>query len=135
MSAPRVFFDTTVLVYAISRNDERVQTARELLALGGYISVQVLSELTSVARRKLKMPWADLLSSLSAIRELCETPAPVTLDVHEAALGIAERYGCRIYDSLMIASALKARCAVLYSEDMQDGQRIDTLTLRNPFVH
>jgi len=41
------------------------------------------------------------------------------------ALAIVERYGYRIYDALMVASALEARCTILYSEDMQDGQVID----------
>ena len=36
-----------------------------------------------------------------------------------------QRYGYRIYDALMVASALEARCTILYSEDMQDGQVID----------
>jgi predicted nucleic acid-binding protein len=39
-----------------------------------------------------------------------------------------------LYDSLIIASALEAGCATLFSEDMQHGQAIDsTLTIRNPF--
>ena len=49
-------------------------------------------------------------------------------------VGIAARFGYRIYDSLIIASALEAACATLYSEDMQDGQVIEgRLTIRNPF--
>ena len=61
-------------------------------------------------------------------------PLPITLATHEAALGIAARFGYRIYDSLIIASALEAACATLYSEDMQDGQVIEgRLTIRNPF--
>jgi predicted nucleic acid-binding protein len=35
---------------------------------------------------------------------------------------------------LILAAALEAGCTVLYSEDMQDGQKIDSLTIRNPFV-
>ena len=51
------------------------------------------------------------------------------------ALGIAERLGYQVYDSLIIASALEAGCATLYSEDMQDGQVVEgRLTIRNPFA-
>ncbi len=47
---------------------------------------------------------------------------------------IAEKLGCNIYDALVVASALEAGCSVLYSEDFQDGQRIEgKLTVRNPF--
>ncbi|WP_252263399.1 hypothetical protein [Paracidobacterium acidisoli] len=42
--------------------------------------------------------------------------------------------GYQIYDALVIAAALEAGCTTLYSEDMQDGQKIDGLTIRNPFV-
>jgi predicted nucleic acid-binding protein len=33
---------------------------------------------------------------------------------------------------LILAAALEAGCTVLYSEDMQDGQQIESLTIRNP---
>jgi hypothetical protein len=39
-------------------------------------------------------------------------------------LGIAERYGYHIFDGLLIAAAQEAGCETLYTEDMQDGQRI-----------
>jgi len=52
---------------------------------------------------------------------------------HDIALPIAAKYGYHIFDSLMIAAALQASCKTLYSEDMQDGQVIDGLTIRNPF--
>ncbi len=48
-------------------------------------------------------------------------------------MAIAERYRVSIYDATIIASALLADCETLYSEDMQDGQQIGSLTLRNPF--
>lgn len=39
------------------------------------------------------------------------------------------------YDSLIVASALLAKCGTLYSEDLQDGQTIDgRLIVRNPFT-
>lgn len=63
---------------------------------------------------------------------LCEPPVPITLDVHDKGVGIAQRFRYQIYDSLVIASALACRCTVLYSEDMQDGQTIETLRIRNP---
>ena len=130
----KAFFDTNVLVYAIVENDPRKIGARELLAVGGTISVQVLSEFVSVVRRKVKMPWDDVRATMQWILLLCPEAITLTLKTHERAVGIAERYGYRIYDSLIVASALEAKCTILYSEDMQDGQVIDrTLTIRNPF--
>jgi len=130
----KAFFDTNVFVYAIIQDDPRSDHAEELIAQGGTVSVQVLSEFAAVARRKTKMPWVEIRRALDGIKALCPDPLPITLDTHGEALTIAERYGYRIYDALIVASALEARCTILYSEDMQDGQVIEgQLTIRNPF--
>jgi predicted nucleic acid-binding protein len=129
------FFDTNVLVYAVALDDPRNARAEALLSSGGRISAQVLNEFVSVARRKLLMPWSDVTEALDAFRVLCPSALPINLAVHEAALKIAEKHGFGIYDALVIAAALESGCAVLYSEDFQDGQTIDgQLTIRNPFA-
>ena len=93
----------------------------------------MLNEFVSVVRRKVKMPWDDVRATLQWIRLLCPDVVTVTIETHEKAVGIAERYGYRIYDSLIISSALEAKCGVLYSEDLRDGQVINKqLTIRNP---
>ncbi len=128
------FFDTHVFVYAVVQDDPRSQKAEELIAEGGTVSVQVLNEFVDVVQRKAKMPWDEVRFAIENIKTLCPDPLPVTLDTHKEALAIAEKYGYRIYDALMVASALEARCTILYSEDMQDGQVVDNkLTIRNPF--
>ena len=131
----RPFFDTNVLVYTIGQHDARTPAADDLLASGGVISVQVLNELASVARRKLKMSWQDVAAALAAVRILCPSPIAITADVHDAALLLAARYDFHIYGALIVAAALEAGCTTLYSEDMQSGQVIDgRLAIRNPFI-
>ena len=133
MSA-EAFFDSNVLIYAMVSGDSRRERAQQLVAQGGVISVQVLNEFVAVARRKMRMPWRDVLEALDAVRMLFPSPVAITIETHQEALAVAERYGYGIYDALMVASALEARCTILYSEDMQDGQVIDgRLTIRNPF--
>jgi predicted nucleic acid-binding protein len=135
MSAKNPFLDTNVLVYAhTGQDDRRALTAQRLIEAGAVIGVQQLNEFASVAHRKLGRPWNEIRRALEDLRILCPNPVPVTLQIHEMALEIAERFGYRIYDSLVVAAALEAGCDVLYSEDMQDGQQIRTLTIRNPFV-
>jgi predicted nucleic acid-binding protein len=130
----RAFLDTNVFVYAIVQDDPRSHDAEELIAEGGKVSVQVLNEFAAVARRKTNMAWGEIQLALEAIKILCPDPLPITLETHQEALVIAEKYGYKIYDALIVASALEARCTILYSEDMQDGQVIDQgLTIRNPF--
>ncbi len=130
----KAFFDTNMLIYSIAQEDRRAPRAEELLAAGGVLSVQVLNEFVSVVRRKIRMPWKEVTEALEAIRILCPSPVPITIDTHETALRIAEEYGFGIYDALIAAAALEAECVTLYSEDLQDGRVIDDqLTIRNPF--
>lgn len=96
--------------------------------------MQVLDERAAVARRKLNMSWAKIRQALDDIRAICESPVPFSLETHASAVEIAERYGYPIYDALIVAAAMEARCHVLYSEAMQDGQIIGALTIRNPFL-
>jgi predicted nucleic acid-binding protein len=133
MNAKR-FFDTNIVIYAFSKGDFRAPIAQGLLTTGGTVGVQTLNEFTAVMRRKLGRSWEDVFEALGAIRVLCPSPVPLQIETHERALLIASQHGYHIFDSLVIAAALEAGCGTLYSEDLHDGQVIDGLTIRNPFV-
>jgi predicted nucleic acid-binding protein len=80
------------------------------------------------------MSWSEVTEALDAFRVLCPSPLSITIEVHEAALKIAEKHGYNIYDALVVAAALEGGCTTLYSEDLQAGQTIDgQLTIHNPF--
>lgn len=128
------FFDTNVIVYAFTSDDPRREEAYALMQAGGLISVQVLNELVNVWRRKQGRGWAEIQEGLGVVKTLLGPPAPLTVEVHDAAVGIARDYGFSIYDSLIVTSALRAGCATLYSEDLQHQQTIERLTIRNPFA-
>ena len=98
------------------------------------LSVQVLNEFVAVARRKLDKSWEEVRRALDILRVFCPEPVPLTVETHERAVHIAERYGYSIFDSLIIAAALHIGASTLYSEDMRDGRAIDGLTIRNPFA-
>ncbi|MGC1167910.1 MAG: PIN domain-containing protein, partial [Candidatus Acidiferrales bacterium] len=124
-----------VLIYAVAKDDPRSARAEELLDAGGMLSVQILNEFVSVARRKILMPWGEVTEALDAFEVLCPSPLPITIETHQAALKIAQKHGYNIYDALVVAAAAQAGCETLYSEDFQDGQKIDArLTIRNPFA-
>ena len=127
------FFDTNLLIYTIAKADARGERARTLLAGGGIFSVQVLNEFVAIARRKLRMPWSEVREALADFRSFCPVPTVLSPKTHELGLDIAERYGYRIYDALIVSAALEASCKILYSEDMQNGQSIEGLTISNPF--
>ena len=50
-----------------------------------------------------------------------------------ALVALAERYGLHVYDAGIVASAIGAGCERLYSEDLQHGQRIESVTVIDPF--
>ena len=116
----------------MSGDTEKADRADELLTIGGVVSVQVLNEFAHVTRRKFKAPWEAVRAGLAAI-EASVSIEPITLEAHERGLELAERYRFNIFDGLLLASAEQAGCAVVYSEDMQHGQVIGGLTIRNPF--
>ena len=127
------FFDTNVLLYLLSADATKADRVEETLAAGATISVQVLNEFAAVALRKLGMTVAEVRDALEPIMAICKV-LPITVEIHQRGLQIAERYRFAIYDALIIAAALDAGCSTLYTEDMQDGQVIDdALTIRNPF--
>ena len=133
MSATDAFFDSNLLLYVLSADQSKADTAENLLIGGGVISVQVLNEFALTARRKHFLEWSEIRVALSRIRRTCSV-RPLTEETHDLAMNLAERYGYRIYDASILSAAMIARCATLYSEDMQDGQSIDgALTIRNPF--
>lgn len=128
------FLDTNILIYALNNSGPKTFIAEALLFDGCTIGVQSLNELVSVASRKLRKPWLDILSWLTVIYKLCPPPVPLTQAVHYCGLHIAQAHGYHIYDSMLLAAALESGCTVFYSEDLQDGHVIDGLTIRNPFA-
>jgi predicted nucleic acid-binding protein len=130
---PASFFDTNVLVYTASADAAKANRAEAIVAEGGAISVQVLNELTNVARRKMQMSWTDTHALLDTLRALL-TVHPLTVDIHETGLELAARYSFSIYDAMIVASALHAGCDTLWSEDMQHGMTLgEGLRIVNPF--
>jgi len=130
---PASFFDTNVLVYLASSDKAKADRAEAAVAAGGAISVQVLNELANVARRKMQMSWADTHAFLATLRSVL-TVHPLTVEIHETGLELAERYGLSIYDAMIAASARHAGCETLWSEDMQHGMTLGAgLRILNPF--
>lgn len=133
MSAGEQFFDTNVLLYLLSGDDTKADRAEALIADGGVVSVQVLNEFAAVASRKLRMAWPEVREILAQVRAVCRV-VPLDVETHEGGLNLAERWRLAFYDAVIVASALRAGCSVLYSEDFQHGRVFGKhLTVRNPF--
>jgi predicted nucleic acid-binding protein len=59
---------------------------------------------------------------------------PVIFSTIKLAQNLVSKYDFQIFDGIIVAAALEAKCDILYSEDMQNGQIIeDILKIENPF--
>jgi predicted nucleic acid-binding protein len=91
------FFDSNVLVYIASGDPANADQAEAAIATGGAISVQVLNEITNIARRKMQMSWADTHTLLDMLRGLPtvhpEGPTPVA--GHSSSFGFLSAAHCR----------------------------------------
>ena len=136
------FIDSNIFVYMLDRSEpSKRQRARELVYglmqdRTGCISYQIVQEALNVLIGRLReSPDAvtafleEVLLPMWQINQILPTP-----ELYRSGLRVQARYGYRFYDSLVVAAALQAGCTTLYSEDMQDGQRIEGLTIRNPFA-
>jgi predicted nucleic acid-binding protein len=126
------FLDSNVPLYLLSKDDAKAAIAERVLRGRGVVSVQVLNEFVSVARRKHGLSWEAVDRGLSTIRHFCAVAA-LTVAVHDRAVALAKQLRYSIYDATIIASALEAGADILYSEDMQHGQKVETLVIVNPF--
>jgi predicted nucleic acid-binding protein len=129
-----VTIDTNVAFYALTLG-EKCNRAREVLREVDFLSVQVLNEYASAARRKLRREWEAVAGDVSALRVAGGSVRPISDGSNFEAIKIADRYQLQFYDALMIAVALDNGATTLYSEDMQHGLVINgTLTITNPFL-
>jgi predicted nucleic acid-binding protein len=128
-----VTVDTNIAVYALSEG-AKAQAALVALRSATFVSVQLLSELANVGRRKLGLGWPDVALLVEKVREAVATVIPVTNELVGEAIRIAERYRLSYYDSLMLAAALSGGAQTFFSEDLQHDLIIDgTLRIVDPF--
>jgi predicted nucleic acid-binding protein len=127
------FIDTNVFVYALG-DDPKSERARDVLARGGLISVQVLNELARVLLGKLGRRPADVDLAISRLLLQFPAPIPLTVALHCGALQLVAAHRLSFYDALILAAALEAGCDTLLSEDFQAGRRFGPLTVVNPFA-
>ena len=135
----KYFLDTNIIVYSFEPSfKEKKNISDELILKAlkgkGCISFQTIQEFLNVAIRKFELPLKpeDLRTYLEGVLlPVCEVfPSK---ELYFSSLEIQERWKFSFYDSLIIAAALESNCKVLYSEDLQHGQKIYELTILDPF--
>ncbi len=137
MSVEWKFVDTNVLVYLFDADapDKRTR-AQELLREERnaiVLSIQVLGEFYVTVTRK----FAETLSLDTAARAVDSfgrfRVQPLHPETVNAAIRRSRSTQFSYWDALIVEAALSAGAGVLFTEDFQDGQRIDGLQIVNPF--
>lgn len=134
----RAFVDTNLWMYRLDPRDPAKQDflkrwLRELATTHEIVlSTQVLIEVRAVLTRKFRpaLSATEIGEALEILTrfEIVPTTAALVMDAH--VLAEPEQLGW--FDALIVEAAIRARCTVLYSEDLGHGRRIGGLQICNP---
>ena len=133
----RSFLDSNILVYTDDQDAPEKQSAaldlieEARLRRSGVISTQVLQEYFVAATRKLKVRPGIARRKVEIFARL--DVVQVDLDLILGAIDLYRLHALSFWDALIIRAALANGCTVLYSEDLQTGQRLNGLQIVNPF--
>ena len=142
MTVDRVpsFVDTNVLVYALDKsNSPKKRVAQRLINElmeedRLRVSTQVLQELFVTLTRKVKQPCSSE-EALAVLEDLTAWPLmAVDYAAIRAAVRLADEAELSFWDALVVVAAARTGAAVLYTEDLNDGQEILGVRISNPFA-
>lgn len=140
MNHGAVFVDTNVLAYARDLREPAKQSIAqrwlEVLAerRTGRLSWQVLAEFHSVATHPKKLAATAAQARADIVALQAWAPCPTDAALFESAWRLADRYRLAWWDALIVAAARRCDCAILLSEDLQNGLVIDdVLRILDPF--
>ena len=134
------FLDSNVFVYLFDETDDHKRTSAENLVRqaledrNGCISYQVVQETLNVLTGKLDAAPHQVRRVLDYVLLPLWRVNP-SESLYHRGLDLQSRYGYGFYDSLILAAALESGCKILYTEDLRQDQKIDDLTIRNPFAN
>ncbi len=134
------FVDTNVLVYAFDRSSSPMKRVAQRLINRLMdedrlrVSTQVLQELFVTLTRKVSKRCSSD-EALAVLEDLTAWPLmAVDYAAIRAAVGLAGQAKISFWDALVVVAAARTGAAVLYTEDMNDGQEILGVRIGNPFV-
>jgi predicted nucleic acid-binding protein len=134
-----LFFDTNILLYAartklVGIDAAKRPIAEELLADYDFaVSGQVLAEFYANAIKEGPQQLSVEQAGEWLDRMTVQPCVAVDAGVVRAGAELAERYQLSYWDGAIIAAAHEADADLIYTEDLNDGQRYGSVTAINPF--
>jgi predicted nucleic acid-binding protein len=100
----------------------------------GRLSLQVLQEYYVTVTRKLEpgLTEEEARDDVAALGTW--GPLAPDLALLEAAWSEQDRYALSFWDARIMAAARRLGCAILLTEDLQDGQDLNGVVVRSPFT-
>lgn len=132
----RIFIDSNILIYSIDDYEKEKQMSAfdiisKLSENGGIISTQVLQKFYNIATKKLGLSKENAKILLERLSECFIVHKNSVLDIlHAIEISIKTQFS--FWDSLIISAALAEGCSYLYSEDLNSGQSVEGLIIKNP---
>ncbi len=130
------FVDTNIWLYAFIEGEDSHKQARAKATIQDnevILSTQVINEVCVNLLKKTQLTEPDIQALIASFYSHY-TVVEFDQDILTKASILREQYHFSYWDSLIVASALAAQCALLYTEDMQHGLQVENkLTLQNPF--
>jgi predicted nucleic acid-binding protein len=137
---PTCFIDTNILLYAKDTTENS-----KLKIANKWIETLLRRNLAVLSAQSLREYYSNMLRldrRADAVRRLrvemaaldTLVPDDLRLDRLTEAWALQDRHRLSFWDAMHLASALAAGCAFFLSEDMNDRQKIETLTIVNPFT-
>lgn len=126
----RVFVDTNIWLYSLiqrtKENDDRHRQAADFLLnlTRPVINSQVIREICSNLIKKVNMPEEQIRVLIQGWYQDCEVITS-NASQHLLASRLRKSYSLSYWDSLVVAAAIDAGCATLFSEDVQHWQTIE----------
>lgn len=135
----RHFIDTNILVYAYDKSagtkHEQAESILQSLweARNGCLSIQVLQEFYVTATQKIIQPLSTAQAS-QIVMDLgvWHIHKPDVEDVL-GAIQVQKRFILSFWDAMIVRSANRLECQVLWSEDLNAGQVYQKVRVQNPF--
>jgi len=137
----KVFIDTNILIYAMDEDEPaKRDRCRELLTSlsiaphspQGVLSTQVLQETFVASTRKLgvePLKARGVLQSLQALEIVTITPELIF-----TAIECSHFDQLSFWDALIVTAAVYAGCDVIWTEDLNAGQLIRGVRIKNPLL-
>ena len=140
MTGEKVFLDTNIIIYAYDTSaEEKHGIANKIMvdlwnSGSGIISTQVLQECFVAMTQKIPKPL-DVKTARDIVNDLLTWD--VVINDGESildAIDIHLKFKHSFWDSMIIQAAIRGGATLLLSEDLSDGQIINGVKIKNPFL-